>query len=108
MRLIERDTLAAEMPPAFDLCTGLFVRAVIPAPWGSFWAEFREDAEEGADPWATPVIAWAECLTKEGQWAGLFPVVLNPARLNAEIADPEEGYRGLSRGTRGASKAWPE
>jgi|GEM_PF-1933990 len=92
---------------AADPVTGLIVRAVIPVAETTWWAEFREDGKE-AQRWHTPVVAWAECITREGEWAGLFPVVVTPARLEAEIADPAAGYKGLSRATRGHVRAWPE
>lgn len=89
-----------------DPRTGLIVKSVMPAPGRVWWANYR-DPDDDAE-WITPVIAWAECETLEGSWAGLFPVVLCPSRLQASIAWPKDGYRGLSRATRGAAEAWPE
>ena len=71
---------------------GVIVRAVIPAPYGIWWAHYSD----GEEHWITEVIAWADCMNDAGQWLGLLPVV--PAdRATGTIADPKDGFTGITR-----------
>jgi len=84
------------IPAALDPVTGMLVRAVIPVPHGTWYARYRE----GDQRWVLEVVAWAECVTPDGVWGGLLPVV-SENHATAVIADPRTGFTGITRDRRG-------
>ena len=48
------------------------------------WARYGQDGKTAE--YQTPVIGWNECITPEGIWNGLHPVVLNVDHASADCA----------------------
>lgn len=86
----EHHRKASTLAP-IDPATGLVVRAVVPVAEFSCWATFMKDGQREQ----LPVLAWADCVTPEGQWMGLLPIVPFD-RATGTVADVRNGFTGIT------------